>query len=325
MRNDTKTELEKIICFMYINADFFAAPFLNNKMFSSWARTYPGMKEFSNQLHEALGTSNPVAINEVDWLKAFRIAIVGSSILKTGEFSKMNCLLTGNSEPLFNILKSNPNLASVIKNHMNCDFFENWYATQSSSIKHKREKLLTKLEWLIKSIDFEFENYQTKKLKALISMGLPRGVTLGYEYEGFAVSNNKDGTPKPSKIIIENKGSHDVSELQLLVDKFNFAQSARDSLNNPSLNAFSRLNQFSQKVNDKTFVDTFTADNDSEGKRLLKIIGYALTTIFLGLGFYLSYKNKGTWKFWKSAEHELLESAKEKTEAFTPLMIQKSD
>ncbi len=296
---------------MYLNADFFAAPFLDNKKFSSWARKQSGMKNFSMQLHKALETSKLISEGTVDLLKAYRVAIVGASILRTGEFSKKNCLLTGDSTLLFKVLTSHPDLARVIKSHMNCHFFDNWYSTQPQLIQQKRGKLLTKLELLVKSLDHDFERYQAKKLKAICSAVLPEGVYLHYHYKGHAVSHSKDGQQKPTEIMIENLGNHDISELKLLVDKFNVAQNAREIVRNPDTNAFSCLIQFFDRIQDKNFIDKFTANNDSDGIRLLKTTGYTLAVLLFGLGFYLSYKNKDTWKFWKSSEQELLDSTKE--------------
>ncbi len=269
------------------------------------------MINFSMQLHEALETSKMIRIGDVDLLKAYRIAIVGETVLKTGELSKKRCLLTGDSDSLFKVLKSNPNLARIIKSHMDSNFFDNWYNTQPAPIKHKRAKLLEKLELFANSLEHDFEMYQAKKLKTLLATDLPTGVYLRYDYKGHAVSHYQDGNKKPTKIIIENSDNKDISELKFLVDKFNFAQGVRETLKNQDVKVFTRLNQLSDKIQDKIFIDKFISNNDSDGIRLLKITGYALAAILFGLGIYLSYKNKGTWKFWKSEEQELLDSTKE--------------
>ncbi|KTD03475.1 hypothetical protein [Fluoribacter gormanii] len=305
------SELEIIICFMYVNADFFAAPFLNRDKFSSWVGQKEDVIKFSTQLHEALETSKPISINNIDLLKAFRVAIVGASVLKTGEFSKRNCLLTGYSTPLLRVLMAIPRLASTIKSHMNSNLFDNWYNTQSPKINNKRNRRLEKLDLLTKKLDHDFELYQAKKLKK-IHLISPVGVSISHKFNGNAVSNYKDGAQKPTEIIIEDGGDSDLSELRLLVDKFNLAQSVRETLRNPKVNPITRLKQFSDIIQDKNFIATFTEDNDSDGMRLLKTVAYALTTLVFGLGLYLSYKNKGTCKFWTSGEEELLESTNEK-------------
>ena len=297
---------------MYANAEFFAAPFLDRDKFGSWVLQLKksDIKKFSRQLHRALETSKPISIEDKNPPRDYRIAIVGPTVSKTGNFSKKYCLLSGYSDPLFRVLHSNPKLVSTIKTHMSSNFFENWYSMQSERIKNKRTKCLKKFDLLTKKLDHDIERYQAIQLEDIRS-SFPAGVILIYDYDGHASSYEKDGSKKPTKIIIENSGDTDISELKLLVDKFNNAQSIREILRNPSLDVFSRLNQFSVKIQDRGFNESFTANNDSEGKKLLKTLGYAVTTLLFGLGIYLSYKNKGTYRFWKSGEEALLESTQE--------------
>ncbi|KTC79952.1 hypothetical protein Lche_1972 [Legionella cherrii] len=310
MSHDHNPELIKVLYFMYTHADFFAAPFLGNN-FSEWDEKPVGLKKLSNQMHQALKTTTPVAFGGIDLVKEYRIAIVGASVRRTGDFSKKNCLLAGNLAPLFKVLKSNPNLVHAIKSHMDSEFFDNWYSMQSPAIKAKRAHLLNQLEKFTQPLDHDFEMYQAEKLRAIDSIHLPSGVVLHHHDGGHAVSYYEDGHKKPAKITIENRGNKDISELQLLVDKFNCAQDARDALNNPTVNIFTRLNRFTELIENKAFIEKFTADNDHKAIRILKTIGYALTTLVFGLGIYLSYKNKNTCKFWKSEEQELLDSTKE--------------
>ncbi|MCW8407873.1 hypothetical protein OQJ13_02680 [Legionella sp. PATHC035] len=310
MSHDPNPELMKVLYFMYTHADFFAAPFLGNN-FSQWARTQIGMKKFSAQLHQALETSKPVALGDIDLIKEYRIAIVGAPVRRTGDFSMKNCLLAGNLAPLFKVLKSNPNLVQAIKSHMDSEFFDNWYSMQFPAIQAKRAHLLNQLEKFTQPLDHDFEMYQAEKLRAINSIDLPTGVFLHRHCGGHSASYYEDGHKKPAKITIENRGNKDISELQLLVDKFNCAQDARDALNDPTVNVFTRLNRFTELIENRAFIEKFTADNDQKAIRILKTVGYALTTLVFGLGIYLSYKNKKTWKFWKSEEQELLDSTKE--------------
>ncbi|WP_392536872.1 hypothetical protein [Legionella sp. 227] len=310
MSHDQNSELLKVLYFMYTHADFFAAPFLGNN-FSEWDEKPVGLQKLSDQMHHALKTTTPVAFGGIDLVKEYRIAILGASVRKTGDFSKKNCLLDGNLAPLFKVLKSNPNLVHAIKSHMDSEFFDNWYSMQSPAIQAKRAHLLNKLEEFTKPLDHDFEMYQAEKLKAIDSIDLPTGVFLHPHYGSHTVCYYEDGHKKPTKITIENRGNEAISELQLLVDKFNCAQDARDALNDPTVNVFTRLNRFTELIENKAFIEKFTADNDHKAIRILKTVGYALTTLLFGLGIYLSYKNKNTWKFWSSEEQALLESTKE--------------
>ncbi|WP_199739271.1 hypothetical protein [Legionella qingyii] len=298
---------------MYVNAEFFAAPFLDRDEFSSWASQNEDAINFSTKLHEALQTSKPICFYDINWLKQYILAIVGASERITGEFKKTRCLLSGHVAHLYKVLKANPNLASTIKSQMSSNFFDNWYNTQPPRINTVRAKHLKRFELLTSKMDHDFELYQEKKLEDIKSI-LPAGFFLSYDSNGYVTSYYKAGFQRSTEEIIENSGDSDVSELKLLIDKFNHAQSVRQTLRNSEVNALTRLNQFSDKIHDKNFIKNFTADNDSDETRILKTVAYAFTTLVFGLGLYLSYKNKGTCKFWTSGEEELLESTTENLE-----------
>jgi hypothetical protein len=308
---DENKELRIICLFMYVNAEFFAEPFLNQDKFGKWAKAQQEMIEFSAQLHQALETSKPVFHEQISKLKNYREAIIGKPVPISGEASKQNCLLTGNLNPLFEVLKSNPMLVQAIKTHIISELFDNWYKTQSKEIQSLRESLgreyFKEFELLATSLDRDCANYQAKKLKAINNFDLPKGVRIS----GISQRNDEIGQQKPTQITIENPLNVDVSELQLLVDKYNTAQELRETLKNPERSILMRLNDFSNKIHNQSIADKLTANNDSDGIRLLKTVGYALSTVLFGLGFYLSYKYKGTWKFWTSDDNEILENSKE--------------
>jgi hypothetical protein len=300
-----KSELSVLARFMYLHAQFFAAPLLKTDEFNKWAKQQRGMVKFSSELHEALETSKEIANGDIDLFSNYRKAIVGNPTI-TGYPDLKSCLLSGNLSAILTVLNNNEKLAQTIKKNMDKKFFEEWYVDKKDQ---SRMKILNNM------FDHALEGYQAKKLKAIESF-LPNE-NISYQYDGKAKSYDEKSTQKPTKIIIQSATNNKQNlDLQILAEKYNTAQNLRETLKNTNTNTLMQLVNFSRQINEQQTINKLTSGNDSDGMIVLKVIGYALSTLLLGLGLYLSYKNKGTIEFWKpgtwkTEEDALLESTKE--------------
>lgn len=124
-----------ILNFMFINADFFAAPLLNQEAFFEWvnqAQHKESLKQLSDDLKQVLEVNVPrdpkdgVMYTRIKYMEAIIGRPDPSAGIDEEHSSDQPCLLSGDVAPLAKFLKSNLQIYNVIKRHMENPAIVEW-------------------------------------------------------------------------------------------------------------------------------------------------------------------------------------------------------
>ena len=290
-------DINDVISFLYINVDFFAAPFTQPDKYQKWAgNNRRAITPLSNALKEAL--SGDTAYGTC--LSEYRLVLTKE---KAG-------LIHGKDTELLRFLRSAEadSLVVAVKKHMNDPIIARWYENQATPEERERRTLRIALEKNTGTLVNNYNatvGYQThleeelkKKMPTVVAkkelfkslcniLKLPNNEQISTDQLSEKLMTDYCFMTDADRLLTQTALSHKPL-LILALDKYRIITNARCVLTRPGF-LQSRMDDFYEHLSKNK--DTLTKRRDDAFITFAKVLGVAAAAVFgVGVGGYFVHQ-----------------------------------